>query len=68
MHILLFVFAVLSFVLGAFVLLLARSAIHEILGGVAFLNAAVFLSGGAVVMAVERVRVELRKQAAPTLK
>lgn len=52
----LLVLAVIAFLYGALAALGAKSAVHEIQAGVAFVVFAVTLSGAAVVEAVDRLR------------
>ena len=52
MRILLFVLAILAFLLGVGILAIAKSAIHEIQAFILFLIGAVFLSGAGIVEAV----------------
>ena len=58
MRIILFVLAILAFITGGSILAVAKSAIHEIEAFVLFLIAAVFLSGAAIVEAVDRLHKE----------
>jgi hypothetical protein len=59
MRVLLFLLAVVAFLAGVGILVSAQSAIHEIEAFVVFLIAAVFVSGSAVVEAVNDVRKKL---------
>jgi uncharacterized membrane protein len=56
MRVLLFLLAVLAFLLGAAILALARSAIHEIEAFILFLIGPVFLSADAIVYSVNLLR------------
>jgi len=66
MKILLFLLAILTFMAGASILAVAKSAIHEIEAFILFLISAVFISGASVVEAVNLLRKEVatdKKQA-----
>lgn len=52
----LFVLGAMATIAGMMVLGEAMSAIHEILAGTAFTTGAVFISGGAIIEAIERNR------------
>ena len=57
--ILLFFLAILAFLIGSVILAYAKNPIHEIQAFMLFLISAVFLSGAAIVEAVNRLRAEI---------
>jgi cytochrome c biogenesis protein CcdA len=59
MRILLFILGLVAFLYGASVMGVARSAVHEIEAFILFLIGAVFISGAAIVEAVNAVRKKL---------
>jgi uncharacterized membrane protein len=59
MKILLFILGIVAFVYGASVITVAQSAVHEIEAFILFLIGAVFISGAALVEAVNSVRNKL---------
>ena len=58
-----FVLSTLVFLSGCAVLVTAKSAIHEIEAGIAFLISSIFLSAAAVVDAVNRLTKLIEKEA-----
>ena len=62
MRVLLFVGAILAFVIGLLWLLVARSAIHEIQSFMLLLIAAVCMSGAGIVEAVNTLKKEVLSQ------
>lgn len=64
MRVILFILAIVAFLVGAVILAGAESAIHEIEGFVLFLVSAVFISGAAIVEAVNIMRKNLEEAAA----
>ena len=65
MRILLFLGAVLAFLFALLLLLVAKSAIHEIQAFILFLISAVCLSGAGIVEAVNTLRREVVAQQVP---
>lgn len=65
MRFVLYVLAIVALLFGLLVVLAARGAIHEILGGVSFVCFAVFLTGGAVCSHLDRLERATRESAAP---
>jgi hypothetical protein len=59
MRILLFLLAIISFLAGAFILVVAQSAIQEIEAFILFLICAVFISGSGIVEAVNLLQKEM---------
>lgn len=59
MRILLFILAILAFLVGVSILNAAKSAIHEIEAFILFLMSAVFISGAGVVEAVNLLRKDM---------
>lgn len=60
MRALMLIFAVIAMLFAGLILGASKSAIHEILAGIAFLLSAVFLAAFAVMGAIEEVLIELR--------
>ncbi len=65
MRVLLFILGVVAFLYGAAVMAIAQSAVHEIEAFVLFLIGAVFVSGAAIVEAVNAVRKKLETPVHP---
>lgn len=65
MRILLFVLGLVAFLYGASVMAIAQSAVHEIEAFILFLIGAVFVSGAAIVEAVNAVRRKLETPVHP---
>jgi hypothetical protein len=65
MRILLFVLGLVAFLCGASVMAVAQSAVHEIEAFILFLIGAVFVSGAAIVEAVNGVRKKLETPVHP---
>lgn len=63
----LYTLSVLAFLVGA-VLLMAGSAVTEIMGFISFLGMAVLLGSGALVGAIERLRIQQAGELAPGAK
>ena len=61
MQFIVYVLSVLAFLMGCFVLLAAKGAIHEIGGFVLLVISAVLLSGGAIIGAIYRLTLVLEK-------
>ncbi|MGE0268600.1 MAG: hypothetical protein AB7S78_09130 [Candidatus Omnitrophota bacterium] len=59
---LLFILCLLSFTSGVLIMAAANSAIHEILGGVSFINASVLLIGSAIVDSINKVSRQLKSR------
>jgi len=65
MRVLLFILGLVAFSYGASVIAIAQSAVHEIEAFILFLIGAVFVSGAAIVEAVDGVRKKLETPVHP---